>query len=408
MKKVLLVFMMSVFVVVSNAQTIHWLTFIDTEDDKVGNLDKTGRNVLYNRFINIVNAALREVGYKSDIHDIYDSALSPERCKSEVVNLKCENNDIVVFYYIGHGTHAMAENNSYPQMLLGCDFSEENKFIPLKWVHDELKTKGVRLAVTIGMCCNVVQSASAKRAPTFSVNYGNVELTKTEREAIREMFLGYKGDFILSSASVGQSSLGGETPFGDMDLFTAVLISVFEDMAYNGDLNWNSLFAEVKNIVHENTNGKQTPFWNSNLSTTQQPSQQQIQAPTQKQISNTSVQRQTNNPGVGLSNVVNINDVGAFCNYLTSYFDYMLDGRNNNSSRMSAMHKVKSLFSNDAVVKILPQDDVDLVVDKENISVFLGRISSNMKGLILKVIPVTYEHNGQKITELCVKECYKK
>ena len=31
-----------------------------------------------------------------------------------------------------------------------------------------------------------------------------------------------------------------------------------------------------------------------------------------------------------------------------------------------------------------------------------------MKGLILKVVPVTYEHNGQKVIELSVKECYKK
>lgn len=406
MKKIIFTFIMGVFTIISNAQTIHWLTFIDTEDANVGKLDITGRNVLYSRFVNVINAALHDAGYKSDIHDIYDSALSPERCKSEVMNLKCDDNDIVVFYYIGHGTHAPAENNPYPQMLLGSSY--ENKFIPLKWVHDELKTKGARLAVTIGMCCNVIQNVSAKRAPTFSVNYGNVELSETERDAIQKMFLGYKGDFILSSASVGQSSLGGSTPLGDMDLFTAVLVTVFEDMSYNGDLSWNELFSEVKGIIHENTNGRQTPFWDSNLSVAQRPQSQPIPTPVQKQVTNTPVQKQVNNPSVGANNVVNINDEGAFCNYLTSYFDYMLDERNSNSSRMTIKNKVKALFNSDAVVKILPQDDVNQVVDREDISVFLGRISSNMKGLILKVIPVTYEHNGQKVTELRVKECYKK
>lgn len=407
MKKLFLSIIMGVFTIVTNAQTIHWLTFIDTEDANVGKLDITGRNVLYSRFVNVVNAALHEAGYKSDIHDIYDSALTPERCASEVRNLKCGDNDIVVFYYIGHGTHSPADNNPYPQMLLGSD--DESKFVSLKWVHDELKTKnGARLVVTIGMCCNVIQNVSAKQAPTFSVNYGNVELAEDEKNAIQKMFLEHKGDLLLSSASVGQSSLGGSTPLGDMDLFTAVLVTVFEDMSYNGSINWNELFTEVKTIVHENTNGKQTPFWESNLSTALRPQVQPIPAPVQKQVINTPVQKQVNNPGVGSSKAVNINDEGAFCNYLTSYFDYMLDERNSNSNRMAIKNKVKALFSSDAVVKILPQDDVDLVVDKENISVFLGRISSNMKGLILKVVPVTYEHNGQKVIELSVKECYKK
>ncbi|MCD8289877.1 MAG: caspase family protein [Prevotella sp.] len=296
MKKILLIYIMSIFVITSNAQTIHWLTFIDTEDSNVGKIDITGRNVLYSRFVNVINAALLDKGYKSDIHDIYDSALSPERCKSEVLSLKCEENDIVIFYYIGHGTHAQAENNPYPQMLLGCDFNEENKFIPLKWVHDQLKTKGAKLAVTIGMCCNVIQTASAKKAPTFSVNYGNIELSDTERNAIQKMFLGYKGDFILSSASVGQSSCGGPTPLGDMDLFTAVLVTIFGDMAYDGNLSWDSLFSEVKSIVNNATNGKQTPFWSSNLSTSSLPSKQPVQTPVQKPVVNTPVQN--NNPSV--------------------------------------------------------------------------------------------------------------
>lgn len=402
MKKILFTFLMSVLAIVADAQTIHWLTFIDTEDANVGKLDITGRNVLYSRFINVVNAALHEAGYKSDIHDIYDSALSPERCVSEVRNLKCGDNDIVVFYYIGHGTHSPADNNPYPQMLLGSN--DESKFVSLKWVHDELKTKnGVRLVVTIGMCCNVIQNVSAKQAPTFSVNYGNVELTEDEKNAIQKMFLENKGDFLLSSASVGQSSLGGTTPLGDMDLFTAVLITIFEDMSYDGNLNWNDLFSEIRDIVHTNTNGKQTPFWDSNLSSAQRPQQQPIPAPVQKQVTNT-----PNNPGVSSGNVININDEEAFRNYLTSYFDYMLDDQNSNSSRTAIKNKVKALFSNDAIVKILPQDGDEIVIDKENISVFLGRISSNMKGLIMKVAPVAYEHNGHQVTELRVKECYKK
>ena len=40
----------------------------------------------------------------------------------------------------------------YPQMCLAQH--DENKFIPLEWVDKQLKSKGARLSVTIGMCCN--------------------------------------------------------------------------------------------------------------------------------------------------------------------------------------------------------------------------------------------------------------
>lgn len=399
MKKIILIFFICISSVVAKAQTILWLTFIDTEDPNVGELDKTGRSVLYGRFVNVVNAALHDAGYTSDIHDIYDSALSPEKCKSEVENLKCDGRDIIVFYYIGHGTHAAAENNQYPQMLLGCDFSEEHKFIPLKWVHDELKTKGARLTVTIGMCCNVIQSASAKKTPTFSVNYGNVELTKTERDAIQKMFLGNKGDFILSSASVGQSSLGGDTPLGAMDLFTAVLVTTFEDMAYEGNLGWNELFTEVKGVVHEYSNGRQTPFWKSNLSSVNIPAPQPIQKPNIR-TSNNNV-----NPSPNSSNQLNLNDNIAVSNYLTSFFDCIIDKRNNYVDREKAARELREIFTQNAEVKFLPQDG-NTVIDKENIDDFLDRISGSR--LLEKIVPVLYTVENNKISQINVKECYNK
>lgn len=400
MKKLFLSIIMVLLTIASNAQTIHWLTFIDTEDANVGKLDVTGRNVLYSRFVNVINAALHDAGYKSDIHDIYDSALSPEKCKSEVLNLKCEENDIIVFYYIGHGTHAASESNSYPQMLLGCDFSEEHKFIPLKWVHDELKTKGARLTATIGMCCNVVQTASAKRAPTFSVNYGNVELTENERIAIQKMFLGYRGDFLLSSASVGQSSIGGETPLGAMDLFTAVLVTSFEDMSYEGDLDWNSLFTDVKNVVHECSNGKQTPFWNNNLQAASMPKPGAIQKPVAKTPTGNN-----SNPSPNSNSQLDLNDKMAVTNYLTSYFDCIIDKRNSISKRENATNELRQIFTTDAIVKFLPQDG-NTVIDKEIIDDFLERISGSR--LLEKVALVSYRVNGNRLSQISIRECYNK
>lgn len=399
MKKFIISLFVCILTITANAQTIHWLTFIDTEDPNVGRLDINGRNVLYNHFVNVVNAALTEKGYNSDIHDIYGTDLSPERCKMEVQNIKCSPEDILVFYYIGHGTHAIGEDNPYPQMLLGS--SDEQKFIPLKWVHDQLKSKGARLTLSIGMCCNVLQTASPKKGPNFGVNYGNVKLTDTEIRAIQKMFLEYKGDFILSSASVGQASLGGETPFGAMDLFTAVMVSFFEDMAYDGSLDWEELFTEVRNSVNIYTGGKQTPFWENNLIS--------VNIPKGK---TTTVPGGNINPGTGgnkivtkTTNMLDLNDADAVGNYLSQYFDYIIDSRNSYENRRQKTEELKKMFANDAVVKMMPQDG-NTIIDREDIDIFLGRISTIR--ILLKIAPSSYRHDGKRITELRVREIFRK
>lgn len=398
MKRISILFALLCCVIMIQAQerTIHWLTFIDTTDENVGELDKTGRQVLYGHFINVVNAALQEKGYKSDIRDHYDTRVSPEECKKAVENLKCGPEDIVVFYYIGHGTHASGDDNDYPQMLLGCGWDQENKFIPVTWVHEQLKQKGARLTATIGMCCNVVQSASAKKAPTFAVNYGNTYMSDTERKAIQKMFLGYKGDFLLSSASKGQSSLGGATPLGDMDLFTAVLVTCFEDMAYEGELGWESLFGEVRSFVNELTNGKQTPMFISKLTQASEIAGS-VQTPPNKKPGETITGQ------IGGSNEQKNND--ELLNVLSNNFDYLVDTRIDEISRYKAGRDILKAFADNAFVKVVGKDG-ERQVDLLTATQFIGRISTSR--LLVKVVPVSYKVKNNQITSLVVREFYKK
>lgn len=134
MLKRLIILLAIVLPTLVNAQTIHWLTFIDTTDKNVGQIDKNGREVLYNHFVNVVNAALTEKGYKTNIQDIYGTTLTPQKCKDIVSSINCAPNDIVVFYYIGHGTHGTVGGDVWPMMFMAQD--NPNYLIPLKWVHD--------------------------------------------------------------------------------------------------------------------------------------------------------------------------------------------------------------------------------------------------------------------------------
>lgn len=383
--------LISILPMALSAQTIHWLTFIDTTDPNVGKLDINGREVLYNHFVNVVNAAVTEKGYKTNIQDIYGSTLSPQTCKDIVSNLNVASDDIVIFYYIGHGTHGTVGGSPWPMMFMGHD--DPNDLVRLEDdVHKVLLSKGARLTATIGMCCNVYQNIPRTDTPSFGVNYGNTFLTDTEKKAIQKMFLEHKGDFLLSSASPGQSSVGGNTPLGPMDLFTCVLVKNFEDSASEGDLEWSTLFNDVKAVVNNVTQGQQTPIFTSNLS------KATAIRPVLPGETPVTVTPPTPTPASASSNQDWLNRVGVA-------LDNLIDVRQSEKGRIAQASELKKIFASNAVVKVMGQDG-NVVVDKSSASDFIGRLSTSR--ILLKVTPVNVSLNGNKITELKVKEVYKK
>ncbi|MCH5224979.1 MAG: caspase family protein [Muribaculaceae bacterium] len=394
MKRYLLSIIIAILPVLASAQTIHWLTFIDTEDKNVGQMDVNGREILYNHFVNVVNSALAEKGIKSNIQDIYGTDLTPEKCKEIVSNLKCGPNDIVIFYYIGHGTHGTEGGDKWPMMFMGANYVDT--LIPLAWVHDQLKSKGAKLTATIGMCCNVYQGISRRDAPSFKVNYGNISISDTEKEAIQRMFLENKGDILITSASPGQSSYGDMTPLGPVDFFTFSLVTLFEDSAYEGNLNWSPLIKDVSYMVDLINNGKQTPVFDSNINaapTTQgaPPASKPITVSPVAQTTSTAPSEPTAKQEV--------------LNHLGVALDNLIDLRQTESNRIQQALALEKIFAPDAMVKVLSQDG-NHVIDKSAPDAFFGRLATSR--ILLKVTPVNFKVRDNQIAELEVKEAYKK
>lgn len=394
MKKLVLALLLAVGFA-CNAQTIHWITFIDTADERVGSYDVTGRKVLYGHFINVINAALAEKGYKSNVQDIYGTALSPEKCRQVVQQFQCEPNDIVMFYYIGHGTHGEKGKGDLPLMCLAGD--DVRKFVPLAWVHNQLKQKNPRLLATIGMCCNVFQPISRGPEASYSPNYGNTYLDDTQKRAIQKMFLENKGDIVVASASPGQSSYPGTTPYGNMDIFTAALIANFEGYMASGELDWLQIFNDLRQCIHQITKGEQTPFFIPNLSASQ--------APSTASKKSRPVSVDTNTKDVTPSESSSDASEQQLINALAEAFDYLIDNRLSEEQRIEQELNLNRVFSADAIVRVMSQDG-NQVVDRSSAEDFLGRLATSR--ILLKVIPVSVTVKNNKIVSLKVKETYNK
>ena len=406
MRKIALFVAMLAAMCQMNAQRIHWITFFDTTDKNVdalgvdhgiGQMDKNIRQILYGHWINTINAALAPKGYRSDIKDFYEERTTPENCKLVVENLQTKPEDIIVFYYVGHGARNINDPSQYPQMLLAQN--DEKKCIPLEWVHNVLKSKPSRLVITIGVCCNVYNEVlSAKHGVAFSPNSGRAYAEINEVANIQKLFLENKGDIIISSSDKGQLSWGGEIKgIGEIDYFTYFFIGNFgEEVMNSPEPSWDNLLANVQNAVNDFTLElskqpkseitEQIPIYDVNVEETDQPVFPDI-VDKKEEI--------TTDP-----------DKREFLNDITNVLDLIISTRRMGADRIESAEFLKKYFADNAEIKIVGQDR-DVVVDKESPESFFGRISFTKR--LLKVIAVDIEvNNAGKIQTMKVKEHYLK
>lgn len=382
------------------AKTIHWLTFIDTTDGVgkpeggVGETDQNTRKILYAHWISLVNASLGEQGYNPNIVDIYGSKTSPENCKDIINDLQCDSEDIVMFYYVGHGTENTS-TSKFPLMLMAQ--TNVNKFVPLTWVHETLKKKGARLTISIGMCCNARQGAPGRIAPTFNKNYGNTYINQDMSKNIKKLFLNYRGDLIVTSASPAESSWACESNIGPTDYFTRNLLAYFNNILPNDDNpNWENMLAEIKKKVYEDVKNDvgiqsrypgstQTPIWDNHLVAASTPAQTRQTPPDKQEI--------------------RTNDLTILKTLLNKALAYISSNSADEMERIKAAKKIETAFKGNMTVRIMSQDG-DVVVDKESISDYLGRISTSRLLMNVYVDDLKINQDGQ-IISLRVRELYK-
>lgn len=403
MKKTLLILSLLLTTVMIQAQTIHWLTFIDTRDKNVGEVDILGRKVLYGRYINLINAALAAKGYTAKIYDYYDTRLSPENCKSAIQNLRCQPNDIIMFYYIGHGGRAVNDRTTvYPQMCLGQ--FDNNRMIPLDWVYNQLKAKGARLSVTIGMCCNSEsRDLTAKMAPSFAPNNGNTYMADEEAARIQELCLNYKGNVLVTSASPTQTSGCCKSELGIFDTYTNVLVHVFDDVIKgNIEPTWNTLLSATKNTVNKVMEYKQTPIFEAHVTKVSAPQQEQRQeTPRQEEATAPKQTKQDNN-----TEEAKDNSTEQLLNKLSTFYDYLTNTNNTEEDRIEVEQVLTENYGKFiSQAKVISQDG-EFVIDKNSFEDFNGRVATSR--LLRKIVPLGFGKGTNGKATLYVQEIYKK
>lgn len=232
----------------ANAQKLHKIIFCATDDRGIGESVKVDND----RSNDEIDAIAGYIGYEV-VDYVYNGGKCTKQNLLTVLNgLNCSSQDIVFFYYSGHGVHPDgAKEDKFPQMCLNTNI--ESMFVPARQVEEIIRSKGPRLRFIITDCCNNINSAvSIKSAISYSkgvtIAKGNVA------DNYRRLFVNSRGKVMTTGSKLGQVSWCAKYPDGSEagGLYSAIFWEVLQKCCEeDSSPTWAKVVNTTKTLVGE-------------------------------------------------------------------------------------------------------------------------------------------------------------
>lgn len=368
-----------------SAQSLHFIGFANTLDRGIGG--NCGDDLTHMH--STASYLADSFGYDFKLYQNIGEDCSKERLMELLSTLPCTPEDIVIFFYSGHGVHAKADAGNLPQMCLKYGGYQEKNFVPVRVVKEVLSQRGARLNLIVTDCCNNISSSVSAKGLFADKANTSLTLGSEDIKNLRKLFFDKKGTVVMTSSKKGQVSLcdrrGGS-------FFTNVFIEAI-DRVKDGLVaaDWNQFSNDVK---------KET------LSRTAQvvresPEPMEPQEPYSEFYFSTG---SSNNP-VAVSNANPAPSRFETTDRAGKFFANLLNSQNTLNDKMSIANSAKnSLFSRDAQVRIVGRDG-STSIGLEDIDTFLSRICMSKKIRSVHVVKQAV-NQADKYTYLVVQEIY--
>lgn len=256
MKQTLL-FILSVFLSCTKVcgQTIHSFIFADVEDHVIG--DGNLKNVEnMTNFVNYVSqlSGMKISGGKPNV--FIGENFSMDSFDKAVDGLRCNYNDVIIFYYAGRAGRAYADKSKNAQLTFND--KDPEMYYPIDQIWYKMIDKGAHLCLVICDCSNMPSNNFiVHESPIFNV-------ASLARNALKRInvpnnisyagTLFYQNDYVLATACKENENAYITSNGG---IFTNIFLTQFYEFVKRnekGSMNWTE-FSKLVKI----DNGKQTP-----------------------------------------------------------------------------------------------------------------------------------------------------
>ncbi|HNA92633.1 MAG TPA: caspase family protein [Chitinophagaceae bacterium] len=246
---------------------IHFIMVANTEDARIGASVKKDVTNLYSEIKDVSTFLKLPLNYV----EISGSNFGKEKVEAAISNLKPGTNDIVIFYYSGHG-YSNDQNASlkYPQFDLRQSRFDDIYVATLNVqdVYNKIKAKNARLNIVLADCCNSSLGTLKPEGKSFALT--TKSLLSWDRNFCNELFMNSSGSVLATAAKKGQYAYGNTDVGGyfTSNFVTAIekYLSKFQSTAPT----WDKIIAEAQtttvslslsNLCKENTSCRQDPVY---------------------------------------------------------------------------------------------------------------------------------------------------
>lgn len=185
--------------------------------------------------------------------------LTPEKLLKTVDNLEVEPDDVVIYYYTGHGYRTRSMGSTPPWPIY--EFFETSQGVESEYVMEKLESKNPRFLLAINDCCNVFLKKNEEEPLLVR------DLRRIDPHILAQnyslLFLDTSGVIKISSATPGEYSYTVEEVGDYGGKYTNAFVkSFYKVVSSSKKANWDSL---LKNASKNLKDKDQHPVWETNI-----------------------------------------------------------------------------------------------------------------------------------------------
>lgn len=235
----------------SGAVTMHLVIVANTAITDIGPSCEKDKQ----RMIAEMESVTDALGIPMKQYIIDGKDLSKENVSSTLNNLSPGSNDVVVFFYTGHGFRWSNQTDQYSNM----DFRynpytqiSTETCMTVSEVSNIIASKGARLNISLADCCNSDIGVNARSSEKFLASRSDPNY---DEKKLARLFLNAKGTILSCAASPGEVSWCNESDGG---FFMFSFFQAFhEEVGYLSDeATWDEILTNAKKYaVYKTSSG---------------------------------------------------------------------------------------------------------------------------------------------------------
>ena len=409
MKKLFFMIMLCGLSTLANAQgVLRTIIFADSNDDRIGEgVQSNMDNILEE--IDVIAACI-DMTDKCATPIVYEQFnCNPQNMRNCIKNFKCGKDDIVLFFYFGHGGRSPQDRSDFPQMCLGTNFSQNSQWIPLEDVKNAIEKQNPRFLLVFGDLCNSADLGITPKYGVLTSATSATDIKSTQKAAMKKLFFDCRGTVIASGSEKGEYSWYINSYPDGFGFFTRIFIDELENYTSSTpNPSWDTLMERVRNGVISLTTELRAK------DTRSEEERMTIQRPHSKRnvtyTNNNQVIEKKNEEDKQITNenktLVNNNKVEDNSDLKSMLVD-LVNKDNSPITRIRKRSGVLALFANPNVWVDMMGRNHTTVVSSEYASDFVERLSTAPYLKNFSIVDCQRDNNG-KIISLKIHEIYER